>query len=283
MPVITDAANQANLSAASKRNPVFDEDNVYVANNIGLVYRHYKKDDKSEYWDEVLVPGPCVNANGTAYTTNSGTNEWSSSLAGGAATTVAARTTLPSTSGNYGAGPYANIATVGGSGSGLTITVTVSSNEATAVAIGSTAGTGYVAGDSVVVKGSLLGGTDGTDDITVDITAASAITGTRALTPPASPVFLTGDTVQAPNPAGTILYLTVVAAGSGYAVDDTLGQTSTDGSGTGFTGVVTSVDSGELVTIAVTNAGSGYVDGEVITLSTGGSGTGATAEVSASA
>ena len=35
---------------------VADKDNVYLSDQ-GWVYRHYKKDDKSEFWDEIIVAG----------------------------------------------------------------------------------------------------------------------------------------------------------------------------------------------------------------------------------
>ncbi len=35
---------------------VADKDNVYLSTR-GWVYRHYKKDDKSEFWDELIVAG----------------------------------------------------------------------------------------------------------------------------------------------------------------------------------------------------------------------------------
>ena len=86
---------------------------------------------------------------------------------------------LPTTSGNYGAGPYTGVATstTTGSGAGLTVDVTVAAGDVTAIAVGTVAGTGYGAGDEVRIAGDLLGGTAGTDDIVLQITAASAITG----------------------------------------------------------------------------------------------------------
>lgn len=35
---------------------VADKDNVYLSDQ-GWVYRHYKKDDKSVFWDEIIVAG----------------------------------------------------------------------------------------------------------------------------------------------------------------------------------------------------------------------------------
>ena len=82
--------------------------------------------------------------------------------------------TLPTTTGSYGAGPYAGIATTGGSGTGLTVDVTVASNDVTAIAINA-GGTGYVTGESITIDGGLLGGTSGTNDLTFTTGTTSAI------------------------------------------------------------------------------------------------------------
>ena len=63
-----------------------------------------------------------------------------------------------------------------GEGSGCTVDVTVTSNNVTAVAV-SAGGTRYKVGDTITIKGSTLGATDGTDDLTFTITTASAFTG----------------------------------------------------------------------------------------------------------
>lgn len=47
---------EADLSALTASNPVFDMDNVYLSDQ-GWAYRHYKREDKSLYWDEILVAG----------------------------------------------------------------------------------------------------------------------------------------------------------------------------------------------------------------------------------
>ena len=38
---------------------VYDKDNIFLTNE-GWVYRHYKKADKSVFWDEILVAGEVV-------------------------------------------------------------------------------------------------------------------------------------------------------------------------------------------------------------------------------
>lgn len=47
---------ESDLSGLTATNPVFDLDNVYLSDR-GWAYRHYKREDKSLYWDEVLVAG----------------------------------------------------------------------------------------------------------------------------------------------------------------------------------------------------------------------------------
>ena len=46
----------SDLSAVLNNNPVLDMDNVYLSDQ-GWAYRHYKGEDKSRYWDEILVAG----------------------------------------------------------------------------------------------------------------------------------------------------------------------------------------------------------------------------------
>lgn len=95
---------------------------------------------------------------------------------GGVVSALTATTTLPTTSGVYGAGPYTGIATTTtGAGAGLTVDVTVAANDVTAVAVNA-GGTGYVAGDTITVSGALLGGASPANDITLTVTTASPIT-----------------------------------------------------------------------------------------------------------
>ena len=82
---------------------------------------------------------------------------------------------LPTSGVTYSAG--SGLATVtNGSGSGLTLTVTVDTGNIDAVTIAA-AGSGYKAGDTVTIKGSLVGATDDTEDVTFTVVTASAITG----------------------------------------------------------------------------------------------------------
>jgi hypothetical protein len=85
-------------------------------------------------------------------------------------------TTLPTVSGNYGAGPYTGVATTTtGGGSGLTVDVTVATNNVTAIVVNA-GGAGYKVGDTVKIDGALLGGTTVTDDLSITIGTASPIT-----------------------------------------------------------------------------------------------------------
>ena len=93
---------------------------------------------------------------------------------GGGVVSAIDTTSLPTSGTTYTAGT--GLATVSDNGTGLTVDVTVSSGNVTAVAVG-TGGTGYSVGETFTIKGSTLGATDGTNDLTFSITTASAITG----------------------------------------------------------------------------------------------------------
>ena len=86
----------------------------------------------------------------------------------------------------------------------------------------------------------------------------------------ASPTFLTGDTVKAPNPTGTVTTIYALSGGSGYSTGTGVATTS-GGSGTGLTVDIVSVDGGVIEELAIADAGDGnYVDGELVTVTTGG-------------
>ena len=54
MPARSNKASD--LAAVTNANPVLDMDNVYLSDQ-GWAYRHYKREDKSLFWDEILVAG----------------------------------------------------------------------------------------------------------------------------------------------------------------------------------------------------------------------------------
>lgn len=88
----------------------------------------------------------------------------------------------------------------------------------------------------------------------------------------ASPTFLVGDGVQAPL-AGKTFIGDLLTGGSGYTATAS-GVATTGGSGTGLTVDIT-VESGEVLDVDLAAAGSGYTDGDVLTVNDG-AGTGAT-------
>lgn len=51
----------SDLAAVTASNPVLDMDNVYLSDQ-GWVLRHYKREDKSLFWDEILVAGEVPSA-----------------------------------------------------------------------------------------------------------------------------------------------------------------------------------------------------------------------------
>lgn len=59
---------QADLSALTDANPVYDLDNVYFSDH-GWAYRHYKDETGALYWDEILVAGEALLDDGTPDTT----------------------------------------------------------------------------------------------------------------------------------------------------------------------------------------------------------------------
>ena len=52
----TRANKASDLAAVTNTNPVLDMDSVYLSDR-GWTLRHYKREDKSLFWDEVLVAG----------------------------------------------------------------------------------------------------------------------------------------------------------------------------------------------------------------------------------
>ena len=84
--------------------------------------------------------------------------------------------TLPTTVGGFGAGPYNAVAATGGSGTGATFNVTTATNNVTAITLAA-GGTGYKVGDVLTIDGTSLGGTTGTNNVSITVLTASAVTG----------------------------------------------------------------------------------------------------------
>jgi len=132
-----------------------------------------------------------------------------------------------------------------GTGSGAVFNVSRLGSSYSAV-IGSSAGTGYVAADTLTILGTSASGTTPGNDLTVTVTAASAL-----------------------NQVDTF-DITTLTPGEGYIGDETGLATTNSGTGTGLTVDVTGVTvTGGVTTVVVNSAGQGYAFDDVITLSGG--------------
>ena len=59
---------EGDLGTTKVASDSYDIDNIYLTTE-GWVYRHYKREDKSKWWDEIIVAGE-VTADGSPYTAN---------------------------------------------------------------------------------------------------------------------------------------------------------------------------------------------------------------------
>ena len=138
-----------------------DKDNVYLSDQ-GWVYRHFKNEAKTEYWDEILVAGAVPSADSPAaftYPVSGSVPPASPTFLlgddvqepyGGVATGVPV--TLTVAAGGSGYSTTAGVALTTGSGDGLIVDITVTGDAITAVAL-DTAGTGYFEGEDILVPG----------------------------------------------------------------------------------------------------------------------------------
>ena len=238
--------SQADLSALLNSNPVYDIDNVYLHLTRGWTYRHYKNATKTEYWDEVLVAGPALLANGDPDAT-------------AAVDVEGAVASVSITNGGTGYSVGDGIATTtAGSGLGLIVNVTaVDAGVITAVEVAATPvekGNGYAEGDTVTV-------TTGGGDAELTINTISTL-------PPTAPTFLLGDGAQ--MPVDRTYLVEILTGGSGYSA--ALGvATTSSGSGTLLT-VNTTIGDGEGSAPVIVDAGTGFTAGTDIA-TTGGNGT----------
>jgi len=134
-----------------------------------------------------------------------------------------------------------------GTGTGAIFNVSRLGSTYSAV-IGASAGTGYVATNTLTILGSDVGGTSTGNDVTITITSASAT-----------------------NQVDTFDIATL-NGGLGYTGLEIALSTTSNGSGTGLTVDIISANTanGGIVTgIAVNNAGSGYAISDIITISGG--------------
>ena len=154
--------SQGDLSNLSNTNPVADKDNVYFSDR-GWVYRHYKNAAKTEFWDEVLVAGQALQADGTADgsaddfgdPTSFLTGDGSSSPVAGGAVLVATLTTAGE---GYTTETSATQASTSGTGVGLTGDITVD-GDGVATFVVTDPGSGYVDGEVVTLDGGTVGAT----------------------------------------------------------------------------------------------------------------------------
>jgi hypothetical protein len=138
--------------------------------------------------------------------------------------------------------------TTSGSGAGALFNVS-RLNTVYAAAAGASAGTGYIANDTITILGTSVNGTTPANDVTITVTTASPI-----------------------NAVDTLDDATLVP-GSLYLGDEVGLATTNNGTGTGLTVDILGIDvGGQVLGIAVNNAGQGYAVGNVITVSGGGNG-----------
>ena len=132
---------------------------------------------------------------------------------------------------------------------------------------------GNVSGDIVTISG-------GTAD-----EAYQSLLDTVSAASPANP-FNLGDVNQSPSSivnllnglkvyqvtstAGHVLQAEIVNDGTGYSADPSTASATSGGSGSGCQVAITSVSSNRVTGVKIINAGSGYVDGETLTISIGG-------------
>ena len=156
---------QSDLAALTDNNPVYDLDNVYFSDR-GWAYRHYKTEDKSEYWDEVLVAGQALLDNGQPDTTADAFGTATPTFRTGDGGQAPVDTVSVGSITAAGSG-YANatgVATTGGSGAGLTVDITTDAGAVTDVNLATQGNGAYLQGEELTISG---GGGDATFTINV--------------------------------------------------------------------------------------------------------------------
>lgn len=155
------ANKAADLTALTASNPVFDLDNVYLSDR-GWAYRHYKTEDKSEFWDELLVAGN-VAASDTPDAFGAATPTFETG--DGAQMPVDRIYVVSITGAGSGYTTATGLATTGGTGTGLTVDITAVAGEITDVNIAGIGDGLYVDGDEITVV--QVGGSAGTFTVNV--------------------------------------------------------------------------------------------------------------------
>ena len=179
------------------------------------------------------------------------------------------------------------------SGSGddaLTVNTTVDGNGAITNVVINAAGTGYAAGDTITITNpnaggaatvdTLVGGTgyaNGTaiattttgsgSGLTVDLTTSNGVV-TGAVINAAGSGYAVDDTITIvnANASGVKTLGSIATAGTGYSTGTAIATTN-DGSGSDFTIDITSVDgSGAITAVAINNDGTGFTTSDTITI-----------------
>ena len=204
------------------------------------------------------ITGITLNAAGTGYLI-SDTLTLTNANAGGVAT-------LNLGSLVTGTGGFSNataVATTGGSGTGLTLDTTVDASGAITNLVVNAAGTGYVNGETITLTNPNAGGVATTDTLVV---GTGYIDGTAVATTGGGG---SGLTVDVTTSGGQVTGVAVNAAGTGYAVDETITITNPNGGGVQTLGTIAT-------------GGTGYSNATAVAV-TGGGGSGLTVDITTSA
>ena len=158
---------------------------------------------------------------------------------------------------NDGLGGYTaatNVATTGGTGSSLTVDTTVTNGAITGIAL-NTAGTGYLIGDTITITNPNLGGVKTLNLGSLSNGVGGFTSGTAVATSSSgSGTNCTVDTTA--NASGALTNVTINAAGSGYAIGETL--------------TITNPNAGGVATVDTLVGGTGYANGTAIATTGGG-------------
>jgi len=154
--------------------------------------------------------------------------------------------------GGYTAGT--NVATTGGTGSALTVDTTVTSGAITGITL-NTAGTGYLIGDTITITNPNLGGVKTLNLGSLSNGVGGFSSGTAVATSSSgSGTSCTVNTTADGN--GAITNVVINAAGSGYAIGETL--------------TITNPNAGGVATVDTLVGGTGYANGTAIATTGGG-------------
>lgn len=150
---------------------------------------------------------------------------------------------------NYSSATYTGIPLTGGSGIGAIATIVVTTGAVSALTL-TTAGSGYLVGDSLSAASSLIGGGSGfVSTVATVVTLGSLVAGSGYSNATYTLIPLTGGTGFGAKAtivvaSGIVTSVTITTAGNSYLVGDTLAAlNSSIGGGTGFSIKVVTIDS----------------------------------------